>query len=99
MRKERFLSSLTSGRHFRQMPSHQAKQAANGQSATATLNAKAIKPALVLAAALVASVRCDRLPIADSQNELLRVSESADRDKLFYRKGIFEAITLWRNRL
>jgi hypothetical protein len=54
---------------------------------------------LVLAAALVASVRCDRLSIADSQNELLRVSKSADRNKLLHRKRIFESVTLWRNRL
>jgi hypothetical protein len=78
--------------------SHHAKQAAIGQSAT-PLNAEAIKLALVLAAALVAGVRCDRLPIADSQNELLRVSKSADRNKLFHRNRLLEAITLWRNRL
>jgi hypothetical protein len=79
--------------------SHRAKQTANGQSATATINAKAIKPALVLAAALVASVRCDRPSIADSQNVLLRVSKSADRNKLFHRKRVLEVITMWCNRL
>jgi hypothetical protein len=85
--------------HAIYIASHHAKQAANGQSATATLSVKAVNPALVLAAALIAGVRCDRLPIVDSQNELLRASKSADRNKLFGRKGILEAITMWRNRL
>jgi hypothetical protein len=74
--------------------SHHVEQAENGQSATA-----ALRPALVLAAALVAGVRCDRLSIADSQNKLSRVSKSADRNKLFHRKLVLTSVTLWRNRL
>ena len=69
-------------------------QAANGPSATATINAKAIKPALVLAAALVAGVRGDGLAITDSQNELLRTGESADRNKLFQRNCVLEIVAL-----
>src|SRR5262249_12651872 len=71
--------------------SHHVEQA---QSATA-----ALRPALVLAAALVAGVRGDRLSVADSQNKLLRVSKSADRNKLFHRKLVLTSVTLWRNRL
>jgi hypothetical protein len=58
-----------------------------------------VRPALILAPALVAGVRRDRTAITDSYNEILGATKSPDWNKLFRRGVILELVVFFAARL